>query len=77
MAKTEVCFASVKSQKIKNAAIVFLIREFLIFRCIQIINALRVHLAEFDQVLQQRAANTLKLVAILNDLDAVFLCGWE
>ena len=41
------------------------------------INALSIYMVEFEQVLQQRAADTLKLIAIVNDPDSVVLCGWE
>ena len=49
---------------------VFRIRELLIRRRTQAINALRGHLGEFGQIVQQWAANAARLIAIVETLDS-------
>lgn len=60
-------FVPVKSEETQGAAMVFSVRELLIRQRTQAINALRGHLSEFGQVVQQGAANASKLIAIVED----------
>ena len=60
-------FVPVKSEKTQGAAMVFRIRELLIRQRTQAINALRGHLGEFGQIVPQGAANTARLIAIVED----------
>ncbi|GAA6203200.1 IS110 family transposase [Aquicoccus sp. SU-CL01552] len=60
-------FVPVKSEETQGAAMVFRVRELLIRQRTQSINALRGHLSEFGQVVPQGAANTPKLIAIVDD----------
>lgn len=60
-------FVPVKSEETQGAAAVFRVRELLIRQRTQVINALRGHLGEFGQVVPQGAANTSKLIAIVDD----------
>lgn len=50
---------------------VFRIRELLIRRRTQAINALRGHLGEFGQIVPQGAANAARLIAIVEDPESV------
>ena len=50
-------FVAVKSEQAQGVEVVFRIRELLIRRRTQAINALRGHLAEFGEVVQHGAAN--------------------
>ncbi len=49
---------------------VFRVRELLIRQRTQAINALRGHLTEFGQIVPQGAANTSKLIAVVEDSDS-------
>lgn len=60
-------FVPVKSEETQGAAMVFRIRELLIRQRTQAINALRGHLAEFGQIVPQGAANSARLIAIVED----------
>jgi len=60
-------FVPVKSEETQGAAMVFRVRELLIRQRTQAINALRGHLAEFGQIFPQGAANTSRLIAIVED----------
>lgn len=62
-------FVPVKSEETQGAAMVFRIRELLIRQRTQAINALRGHLGEFGQIVPQGAANTARLIAIVEDPD--------
>ena len=62
-------FVPVKSEETQGAAMVFRIRELLIWQRTQAINVLRGHLAEFGQIVPQGAANASKLIAIVEDPD--------
>ncbi len=57
-------FVPVKSEETQGAAMVFRVRELLIRKRTQAINALQGHLSEFGQVVPQGAANATKLIAI-------------
>ena len=63
-------FVAVKSEETQGAAMVFRIRELLIRQRTQAINALRSHLGEFGQIVPQGAANTARLIAIVEDPDS-------
>ncbi|MEY8880531.1 IS110 family transposase [Donghicola sp. XS_ASV15] len=63
-------FVPVKSEETQGAAMVFRVRELLIRQRTQAINALRGHLTEFGQVVPQGAANTSKLIAVVEDPDS-------
>ncbi len=58
-------FVTMKSEQAQGAAVVFRIRELLIRQRTQAINALRGHLAEFGEVVPQGAANTSRLIALV------------
>ncbi len=60
-------FVLVKSEETQGAAMVFRVRELLIRQRTQTINALRGHLTEFGQIVPQGAANTAKLIAIVEE----------
>lgn len=60
-------FVPVKSEETQGAAMVFRIRELLIRQRTQAINALRGHLSEFGLIAPQGAANTPKLIAMVED----------
>ena len=60
-------FVAVKSEQAQGAAMVFRIRELLIRQRTQAINALRGHLAEFGEVVPQGAANTSRLIALIEN----------
>ena len=60
-------FVPAKSEGVQGAAMVFRVRELLIRRRTQAIDALRGHLAEFGQVVPQGAANAARLIAIVDD----------
>lgn len=60
-------FVPVKSEETQGTAMMFRVRELLIRQRTQAINALRGHLSEFGQVVPQGAANTPKLIAIVDD----------
>lgn len=62
-------FVPVKSEEVQGAAMVFRVRELLIRQRTQAINALRGHLTEFGQIVPQGAANTSKLIAVVEDPD--------
>ena len=66
-------FVPVKSEGTQGAAMVFRIRELPIRQRTQAINALRGHLTEFGQVVPQGAANTGRLIAIVEDPDSDLL----
>jgi hypothetical protein len=51
---------------------IFRIRELLIRQRTQAINALRGHLTEFGQIMPQGAANSVRLIAIVEDPDSGF-----
>ena len=53
----------VQCEEVRGAATVFRVRELLILRLAQAINALRGHRAEFGQGAPQRAANAARLIA--------------
>lgn len=63
-------FVPVKSEETQGAAMVFRIRELLIRQRTQAINALRGHLGEFGQIVPQGAANTTRLIAIVEAPDS-------
>lgn len=63
-------FVAVKSEETQGAAIVFRIRELLIRQRTQAINSLRGHLTEFGQIVPQGAANSVRLIAIVEDPDS-------
>ncbi len=63
-------FVPVKSEATQGAAMVFRVRELLIRQRTQAINALRGHLTEFGQIVPQGAANTSKLIAVVEDSDS-------
>jgi transposase len=63
-------FVPVKSEEVQGAAMVFRVRELLIRQRTQAINALRVHLTEFGQIVPQGAANASKLIAVVEDPDS-------
>ena len=63
-------FVPVKSEETQGAAMVFRVRELLIRQRTQAINALRGHLTEFGQIVPQGAANTSKLIAVVEDPDS-------
>ena len=63
-------FVPVKSEETQGAAMVFRVRELLIRQRTQAINALRGHLAEFGAVVPQGAANSARLVALVEDRDS-------
>jgi transposase len=63
-------FVPVKSKETQGAAMVFRVRELLIRQRTQAINALRGHLTEFGQIVPQGAANTSKLIAVVEDPDS-------
>ncbi len=63
-------FGPVKSEATQGAAMVFRVRELLIRQRTQAINALRGHLTEFGQIVPQGAANTSKLIAVVEDSDS-------
>jgi transposase len=63
-------FVPVKSEEIQGAAMVFRVRELLIRQRTQAINALRGHLTEFGLVVPQGAANTARLIALVEDPDS-------
>jgi len=52
---------------------VFRVRELLIRQRTQAINALRGHLTEFGHIVPQGAANTSKLIAVVEDPDSGIL----
>lgn len=58
-------FVPVKSEETQGAAMAFHVRELLIRQRTQAINALRGHLSEFGQIVPQGAANTSKLIALV------------
>ena len=60
-------FVPVKSEDTQAAAMIFRVCELLIRQRTQAINALRVHLTEFGQIVPQGAANALKLIAVVED----------
>ncbi|CUH37983.1 Transposase IS116/IS110/IS902 family protein [Jannaschia seosinensis] len=60
-------FVPVKSEETQGAAMVFRVRELLIWQRTQAINALRGHLAEFGEIVPQGAANASKLIALVED----------
>jgi len=63
-------FVAVKSEEAQGAAIVFRIRDLLIRQRTQAINALHGHLTEFGQIVPQGAANSVRLIAIVEDPDS-------
>jgi transposase len=63
-------FVPVKSEEPQGAAMVFRVRDLLIRQRTQAINALRGHLSEFGQIVPQGAANTKRLIAIVEDPDS-------
>jgi transposase len=63
-------FVPVKGEEVQGAAMVFRVRELLIRQRTQAINALRGHLTEFGQIVSQGAANTSKLIAIVENPDS-------
>ena len=63
-------FVPVKGEEVQGAAMVFRVRELLIRQRTQAINALRGHMTEFDQIVSQGAANTSKLIAIVENPDS-------
>ncbi len=60
-------FVPVKSEEAQGAVMAFLVRELLIRQRTHAINALRGHLTEFGHIVPQGAANTAKLIAIVED----------
>jgi len=64
-------FVSVKSEEVQGAPMVFRVRELLILRRTQAINALRDHLTEFGQIVPRGEANTSKLIAVVEDPENV------
>ena len=63
-------FVPVKNEETQGAAMVFRVRELLIRQRTQAINALRGHLTEFGQIVPQGAANTTRLIAIVEVPDS-------
>ena len=63
-------FVPVKIEETQGAAMVFRVRELLIRQRTQAINALRGHLTEFGQIVPQGAANTTRLIAIVEVPDS-------
>lgn len=59
-----------KSEETQGAAMVFRVRELLIRQRTQAIDAPRGHLTEFGQVVPQGAANTSKLIVVVEDPDS-------
>ncbi|ETX12780.1 hypothetical protein OCH239_17240, partial [Roseivivax halodurans JCM 10272] len=60
-------FLPVKSEETQGVASVFRVRELLVRRCTQTINALRGHLTEYGQVVPQGATNARRLIALVAD----------
>jgi transposase len=60
----------VKSEETQRAAMVFCIRELLIRQRTQAINALRGHLGEFGQIVQQGDDNAARLIVIVEGPDS-------
>lgn len=68
-------FVPVKSEETQGAAMVFRVRELLIRKRTQAINALRGHLTEFGQIVPQGAANASRLIAIVEDPESDLPAG--
>jgi transposase len=63
-------FVSIKTEEMQAAAVLFRARDLLVRQRTQIINALRGHLTEFGVIGAKGRENALKLVKIVDDLDA-------
>ena len=63
-------FVPMKSKETQWVAMVFRIRELLVRKRTQAINALRGHLDEFSQIVPQGIANASRLITIVEDPDS-------